>query len=144
MEDLMVELVEVQPDGPCHDPEIRQHMSSSKKARFTKHFIARQDGNYVGFVAIDKNPGVDYLVLYELFVSKRLRGAGLGASLLDEVEKWAASEGYERVTLFPSPLELGFPAARLVAWYKRHGYTERPDFPSELEKWILSGGQPLS
>jgi GNAT superfamily N-acetyltransferase len=138
MEDLVIELAEAQPGDPCHDPEIRQHMSSSKRARFTKHFIARRDGNDVGFVTIDTNPGVDYLVLYELFVPARLRGAGLGASLLVEVERCAAAEGYERVTLSPSPLELGFPAVRLVAWYKRHGYTERPDFPTELEKTVES------
>jgi GNAT superfamily N-acetyltransferase len=136
VENVMIELVEVQPGGPCHDPAIRQRISSSTKAKSTKHFVARRDGSDIGFVALDTNQGVDYLVLYELFVSARLRGAGLGALLINEIEKYAVTEGYLRVTLAPSPLELGFSVARLVAWYKRHGYAERPDCPSELEKWI--------
>jgi acetyltransferase (GNAT) family protein len=69
-----------------------------------KH-IARRDGSDLGFIAVDTNPGVDYLVLYELLAPAWLRGTGLGASLLGKVEKFALGEGYERITLFPSPLE---------------------------------------
>jgi GNAT superfamily N-acetyltransferase len=134
---MMIELVEVQPCDPRDDLEIRQRLSLSTKAKFTKHFVAKRDEVEIGFVAIDAIPGVNYLVLYELFVITRMRGVGLGASLLDEVEKCAVIEGYEWVTLSPSPLELGFSTGRLMAWYKRHGYAERPDFPSELEKWII-------
>ncbi|WP_338832615.1 GNAT family N-acetyltransferase [Bradyrhizobium sp. 27S5] len=118
------------------NPDIRRRMASSTKARSTKHYVANHDGVEVGFVAVDAIPEADYLVLYELFVIERFRGSGLGALLLAEVERFANILGYERVILFPKPLEPPFPAERLVAWYKRNGYSERSDCPSELEKTL--------
>jgi GNAT superfamily N-acetyltransferase len=132
----MIELFELKTGEPCGDVEINQRVSSSPKAKFTKHLVAKQDGTEIGFVAIDTIPDVDYLVLYELFVTTRLRNTGLGASLLSEIEELAIREGYEWVTLFPSPVEPGFSAERLVASYERHGYSVRPDCPSGLQKRI--------
>jgi predicted GNAT family acetyltransferase len=86
----MIKLIEAQPGEPCPDPEIEQRMSSSSKGKSTKHVVARRDGSDIGFVALDTNLGVDYLVLYELFVPTRLRGAGLGALVIAEIEKYAA------------------------------------------------------
>ncbi len=83
----MIELTEIHAIDQCTDLEIRQRMLSSKKAKFTKHFIARKNGDEIGFLAVDIIPSVDYLVLYELFVPSRVRGLGLGVSLVGEVEK---------------------------------------------------------
>ncbi|MGY2804113.1 GNAT family N-acetyltransferase [Bradyrhizobium sp. USDA 4506] len=91
----------------------------------------------VAFLALDQIPGVDYLVLYEIFVGSEHRRRGIGSCLLREVEGLAAGLGYEKITLSPSPLERGYPKEQLVAWYKRYGYIERPDCPTELEKIFM-------
>jgi hypothetical protein len=56
----------------------------------------------------------------------------------ERVERLAAALGYEKITLSPWPLEQGYPEVKLIAWYKRHGYVERPDFLTELEKSIVA------
>lgn len=130
-----MELTEADAATPTH-PDICQRMTRSSKAKFTKHYVAKHDGIEVGFVAMDVIPGVDYLVLYEIFIIASFRGVGLGALLLSQVEHFADLFEYARVTVFPTPIEPPFPAQRLVAWYKRNGYSERADCPSELEKML--------
>ncbi|RZN20036.1 hypothetical protein CWO90_34695 [Bradyrhizobium sp. Leo121] len=77
------------------------------KARHTHHYVAIEDGLEVAFLALDQIPGVDYLVLYEIFVRPKYRRRGIGSRLLRKVEELAAGLGYERITLSPSPLEQG-------------------------------------
>ena len=133
-----IELVEIKSIEQCLDPEIRERARASSKARHTKHLLARQGAVELGFISIDVRPTVDYLVVYELFVTSCLRGFGRGQKLLREVECLATSYGYARVTLTPSPLDPRFPSSRLTAWYKRQGYARREDCPSELEKSLSS------
>jgi GNAT superfamily N-acetyltransferase len=134
MEGLMVELVEAGDVTPSRPTDIRQRMACSPKAKFTKHYVATHEGFEIGFVAMDIIPEADYLVLYELFILASFRGRGLGALVLTEVERFASRLEYLCVTLYPSPLEPHFPAERLVAWYRRHGYAQRKECPLELEK----------
>lgn len=136
MEILAITLVAIGDDVSCSDAEIRQRITSSPKGKRTTQYVAYRDGCEVGFVALDDIPELGCLVLYELFVPVRLRGSGLGTQLLDKVEIIARAESHERVTLHPRPLEPGFPEERLIAWYRRHGYRERTDCPTELEKTI--------
>ncbi|WP_051310998.1 GNAT family N-acetyltransferase [Bradyrhizobium sp. Cp5.3] len=136
MEILAITLVAIGDDVSCNDADIRQRIATSKRGKRTTQYIAYRDGSEIGFVALDDIAELGCLVLYELFVPSRLRGSGLGAQLLDKVEAIARTEGYERVTLYPRPLEPGFPEERLIAWYRRHGYTTRSDSPTDLEKTI--------
>ncbi|QWG19214.1 GNAT family N-acetyltransferase [Bradyrhizobium sediminis] len=131
----MVELAEAGNVTPGH-PDIRQRMECSPKARFTKHYVARHEGIEIGFVAVDVIPEADFLVLYELFILASFRGRGLGALVLTEVERFASHLEYPCITLYPSPLEPHFPVERLVAWYRRQGYSQRKESPLELEKRI--------
>jgi GNAT superfamily N-acetyltransferase len=132
----MIRLVELNTDERCNDAELQTRVLQSPKARHTHHYVAMEDGCEVSFLALDQIPGVDYLVLYEIFVRHEYRRRGVGTQLLREVESLAAALGYEKITLSPSPLEQGYPEAQLIAWYKEHGYVTRPDCPTELEKSI--------
>lgn len=134
----MIELIPIDDRYEGHDAEIRQRIPLSSKGKRTKQFIARRDGLEIGFVSMDEIQEMSCLALCELFVPTRLRGSGLGRLLLNAIEARALSQGYEWVTLSPSPFELGFSAQRLAAWYKRQGYTERTGCPTELEKKIKS------
>jgi GNAT superfamily N-acetyltransferase len=132
----MIRLVELGANQRCCDAELQARMLQSPKAPHTHHYVAIEDGSEIAFVALDRIPDVDYLVLYEIFVRPDCRGKGLGSRLLGEVEGVAKALGYDKITLSPWPLEQGYSEEKLVAWYKRHGYAERPDCPTELEKSI--------
>ena len=132
----MVQLVELDGNERCDDLELHARMLQSPTARHTHHYVAMDDGSEVAFLARDQIPDVDYLVLYEIFVRSGCRGRGIGSCLLREVDRLAAALGYEKITLSPWPLEQGYPEAKLIAWYERNGYVERPDCPTELEKSI--------
>jgi GNAT superfamily N-acetyltransferase len=88
---------------------FRARVLDSPKARYTKQFAVREDGSEVAFLALDLIPETDYLVLYEIFVPSEFRRRGIGSRLLGKVEYFAKSLGYERITLFPSPLDSGYP-----------------------------------
>lgn len=132
----MIPFVELGNDERCCNTEIRARMLNSSKARHTHHYVVMEDGSEVAFIALDQIPGVEYLVLYEIFVRPDCRGKGIGSRTLGEVEGVAKDLGYERITLSPWPLEAGYPEEKLIAWYKKHGYVERTDCPTELEKNI--------
>jgi GNAT superfamily N-acetyltransferase len=68
----------------------------------------------MGFVSMDEIQEMNCLALCELFVPARLRGSGLGRLLLSAIEARALTQGYEWVTLSPSPIEFGFSAQRLA------------------------------
>ncbi|MFB6417743.1 GNAT family N-acetyltransferase [Bradyrhizobium tunisiense] len=133
----MIELTPIDNGSDGHDLEIGQRILLSSKGPRTKQFIARRDGLEIGFVSMDELPEIDCLALCELFISKRLRGSGLGRLLLEAVEARAREQGYEWVTLSPWPLESSFAVERLVAWYRKQGYAERIGRPTELEKRIV-------
>lgn len=132
----MIRLVELGADQRCCDAELQARMLQSPKAPHTHQYVAAEGGSEIAFVALDQIPDVDYLVLYELFVRKACRRKGIGSRLLRKVECVAKKLGYEKITLSPWPLEKGYPEKQLIAWYKKHGYIERSDYPAELEKNI--------
>lgn len=136
MRAAMIQLVELGAGEHCCDSKLQARMLESPKARHTHHYVARENGSEVAFIALDQIPGVEYLVLYEMYVRPECRGRGIGWRLLGEVESLATALGYAKITLSPWPLEKGYPEAKLVAWYKRRGYVERSDCPTELEKSI--------
>lgn len=137
MQAEMIQLVELGAGEHFRDSTLHARTLESPKARHTHHYVASEYGLEVAFIALDQIPGVEYLVLYEIYVRPKCRGRGIGWRLLGEIESLARALGYAKITLSPWPLEKGYPEAKLIAWYKRHGYVERPDCPTELEKSIL-------
>lgn len=136
MSATMIHVVELGADDRCNDAALQARMSQSTRARHTHHYVVIDGGSEVAFIALDQIPGVEYLVLYEIFVRPDCRGKGLGSLLLHEVERVAMRLGYEKITLSPWPLEKGYPQEKLIAWYRRLGYVERSGCPTELEKSI--------
>lgn len=115
---------------------IRNRAKSRSRAMSTHHYVAKESGNEIGFVAIDANQNVEHLVLYEIFVPPNLRLKGIGTKLLVEVEAMAKELGYKKVTVNPEPFEQDYPKSKLVEWYKSHGYREIASGTKELEKFV--------
>lgn len=115
---------------------IRERVEASSKSLRTKQYAVLENGLEVAFLSLDIRPNVEYLVLYELFVPKEYRRQGIASQVLKDVEGVAKSLEYKKVTLNPSPLEKEHTKAELISWYKKRGYIERQECPSELEKCI--------
>lgn len=124
------------------DEEIKNRAISSSKAKYTKHYVAKENGNEIGFISLDVNPNVEYLVLYEVFVPHNLRKKGYGSRLLAEVESMAKNLKYRKVTVNPEPFERDYPKNNLIEWYKRNGYCEMASGTGELEKVVIGGVKP--
>lgn len=131
-----MELIELINPEDCLDPQILERARASSKAPHTRHFIAKDAHSELAFIALDLVPMVDYLVLYELFVPDSLRGKGIGARALIDVESFARSKGYSKVTLNPAPLVQDRSPTDLIDWYKSRGYLEGDNVANELEKNI--------
>lgn len=116
--------------------EINNRATSSSRVKNTKHYVGKVNGLEVGFISIDMNPDVEYLVLYEIFVPSKLRRQGYGSILLSEVESMANNLDYKKVTVNPEPFEQNYTKKQLIEWYKKHGYCEMASGTGELEKVI--------
>lgn len=116
--------------------EIRKRSEASSKSQHTKQYFIVENDLEVGFLSLDIRPNVDYLVLYEIFVLQKYRCQGVASRTLAEVEQFAKSLKYKKITLSPSPLENEQSKPELICWYKKRGYVESQECPSELEKYI--------
>jgi GNAT superfamily N-acetyltransferase len=133
-----MEIIEITAPEDGAYPELRARAVTSTKARHTHHYIIRDGDEEIAFLSLDLIPSVNYLVLYEVFVPQELRRRGIGSKVLREVEELAKRRGYEKITLTACPLDDDFSEDELVGWYKKRGYTESPDCPDKLEKWLSS------
>jgi len=126
---------------PCPEnvanAELRTRALISPKAKWTRHYVAYDDGREVAFVSLDINARVDYLVLYEMFVPERLRTQGIGSRVLLEIERTARNLAYHKVTLLPQPIDPAISRDVLIGWYRKRGYTARVEFQEELEKSLI-------
>jgi GNAT superfamily N-acetyltransferase len=125
--------------GSITSAAIRDRATQSSITRHTQRYIAVEGGVEVAFVSLDVRPNADYLVLYDLFVPREYRGAGLGTRILQEVNRLAGDLGYEFIVTKPKAFENPEFQDRLVNWYQRNGYVKRPGRPDELQRDVRLG-----
>lgn len=104
------------------DVDIRERYLSSTRNCYTQHYIVWEGGQEVGFLSLDLGPLEGPLVIYELFVPRRLRRSGLGAKLLKAAEQTARELGYEWTLVIPKTMDDAFPQTDLEEWYRRNNY----------------------
>jgi GNAT superfamily N-acetyltransferase len=106
-----VELVKITGPADVCIAELRERAAAIPLRKNRRQFVARDAaGDDVAFLSFDLCPGRDFLVLYELWVAKERRGAGVGMAALDAALAIARDAGH----------------ARLRAWYRRRGFTPWP------------------
>jgi len=94
--------------------------------------VAYHDDSAVGCGAFKENePGV--AEIKRMFVSPEYRGQRIAASILAELESWAAELGYTECIL-----ETGFKQPEAIALYQREGYETIPNYGqyADVEKSI--------
>ena len=85
-------------------------------------FVARDAGSVVGMAAIVAR-GDGSGELKRMFVSESARGRGIASSLLETLERFAASAGISLIQLETGPLQHA-----AIALYERSGYDPIPNF----------------
>jgi GNAT superfamily N-acetyltransferase len=120
--------VETEPDSL--PPELALRIAKNPPHPHRRRYIAYDDGEPVGLLAIDTQP----FFLYEVYVVRSRRRAGIGGWLLNEGDKIAAELGERVIRVRPSPLDTGIKPENLVLWYLQHGYAESDQVPGALEK----------
>ncbi len=72
----------------------------------------------------------DWMYIDELWVGRELRGAGVGARLMESAEEWASSAGLQGIWLWTQDWQA-------AGFYERLGYREFcrfPNFPTGFER----------
>ena len=87
-------------------------------------------------MSLDKNPNVEYLVLYDLLAPLNKRHKGNGSFALHEVEKLAINLRIKTILLNPEPFEGAYTKEQLMDWYSSKGYEVGKKGTGEMEKFI--------
>jgi GNAT superfamily N-acetyltransferase len=123
-----MELIELERYDQALNSEVRQRAEHVGYAGYTRHFVAREDGQEVAFVALDFCPKGDPLWLYDLHVPSDMRRNHVGTRVLLAVENIAKQHGYAAVNLHPKSLDKDLSDEQLLEWYERCGYRKVEGF----------------
>jgi len=74
-----------------------------------------------------KKAGNDTVELKRMYVEMDWRGKGIGALILEELERWASELGYQSIIL-----ETGTIQPDAIRLYKKHGFEITPNFAPYL------------
>ena len=69
--------------------EVRQRAEQVGHAGYTRHFVARDEGQEIAFAALDFYPPGDPLWIYDLHVPKERAARAIGTRVLQAVEALA-------------------------------------------------------
>ena len=116
------------------EPEIEVRLRVSAKSKYTRQYVALEDGSERAFVALDLEPS--RAVLYELWVPTAQRGHGVGTAVLTAVEGLALRAGCTTVVVRPKPLDSGIDPERLARFYRTHGYEPLDADPGLMSKVV--------
>ncbi|WP_276610606.1 MULTISPECIES: GNAT family N-acetyltransferase [Pseudomonas] len=100
----------------------------------TRTFVVLQDGVEVGLL-IYEDWGLPQGFIYEIFVLREVRGAGIGAWMLGQAESIASEIGCMSVKLTARSLDREhYSDEALIHWYERKGYVRCDPDSSDLTK----------
>jgi GNAT superfamily N-acetyltransferase len=124
MADLLYELFTLESD---FKPERAKQIAGLKLILDTpaigQLFVLRVDGEVAGManalITVSTAQGTRVLLLEDVIVSRRFRGAHLGRQLVEHVCAWARSQGMTRVTLLADRDN-----APALAFYESLGFEE--------------------
>ena len=107
---------------------LREGLRRCRGTAIAEQFVARKDGEEVGYISLDIREDLGIGVIYEIFVIEKYRSEGIGGRLLAHGERIAADR------LLPRSIDNnGLTDQELASWYARKGYVWDPAF-KEMEK----------
>lgn len=122
MIDLMRELFTLESDfQPEHDKQLQGLKLILDNPALGQLFVLRVEGKVAGManalITVSTAQGTRVLLLEDVIVSAKYRGAGLGRALVEQVLAWATAQGMTRVTLLADQDN-----ASALAFYDRLGF----------------------
>ena len=118
---MKITLAEIEQANCCETSELQRRAQDIVKSNRATCYRALCGGREVAFVALDRWPEKDRMVLYELFVLRHLRTQGFGRAPLSAVECAALREGFSAVKLNPQALDDDISPQALIEWYRQRG-----------------------
>lgn len=106
-------------------PDIQQNFAPHNKIdESARVVIAYVDNQPVGCGCFRPMEEAGCIEIKRMFVKSDFRGRGIAKLILNELERWAAEEGFNQ-----SKLETGFNQPEAVAVYRRCNYKLIPNYP---------------
>ncbi len=141
---MEISLVPIEGQHSCDGPEIWERAAKFSGSISTVGYKVVSGQQEVAFVALDRLPQLETLVLYELFVRVDNRRQGIGSAVLQDVERTARNEGFASVTLTAHPLDQSIEKHALVTWYLQHGYQKDAAIADQMfkELTVVSNRSP--
>ena len=102
---MTVALTDAEEPGDFESSELKRRARGIRRSANTVCYRALHDELEIAFVAVDRRPELDLLVLYELFVPRALRNQGYGGEALTAVEEMAVKERFSVVRIRQHPLD---------------------------------------
>lgn len=99
-------------------------------------FVGEQDGQVVALLHVYERPAFDKppeVIVQALIVDQNCRGAGVGKTMMNVAEHWAANRGFSSVSLTSSASRFG-----AHSFYERIGY--KAEATSHLFRKYISTG----
>ena len=129
---MSISLAEIHHPDEFINRGLRAMARQSRKTGITTWYRVCCHGQEVAFLAVGRSG--ERLVSYQLVVPRELRGRGIGSAVLRAIERLAQSDGYERVRVWPRPLDDNFDQWGLERWYRERGYEVVTDGTGDMEK----------
>lgn len=133
---MKISLERIEQSSCYETPELRERFKGIAKSKKTICYRAIHEGREVAFVALDRWPELNQMVLYELFVPRDIRRQDFGTAVLGEVERIAQQEGFLTVRVSPQPLDNNIQPHVLIEWYRQRRYQVDPSAPGEMKKCV--------
>ena len=140
---LLVELGRGVATGTADDPTHRQSFAGHIRQLGNVTLVAELDGEVVGVIDMEYHQRLGdhrpQARVNDVVVTERVRGAGVGTSLLRRAEQLARKRGCFRMALVTATWR-----EASIAFYRREGWQDYGEwFVKPLTEGIAPGGQPL-
>ena len=96
------------------------------------------NGHEAGLLSYDDWSHQAVGFISEIFVLPEFRQLSIGALLLSYAESHAIQLRCTHIRLYPYPLDQETDPKRLVAWYTKNDYFQKPDEPEIMEKALTT------
>ena len=140
---LLVELGRGVATGTADDPTHRQSFAGHIRQLGNVTLVAELDGEVVGVIDMEYHQRLGdhrpQARVNDVVVTERVRGAGVGTSLLRRAEQLARKRGCFRMALVTATWR-----EASIAFYRREGWQDYGEwFVKPLTEGIAPGDQPL-
>lgn len=129
----MHRFLNVEPVNALKNPILSERAKRAHGGR-SQEFVAVVNGEEAGLLSYEDWSHQSVGFIYEIFVLPKFRQQGIGELLLSYAESQALRLHCTYIRLKPYPLDKETERERLVAWYTKNSYFQKPAEPDIMEK----------